>query len=81
MAFLFMGLAAYGPSFFTSLNNGLVAATMSFLRTFVFQVGGVILIPLFLGIDGIWMSYAVAQGLAAVSTATFLIVMRKKYHY
>lgn len=81
MAFLFMGLAVFGPSFFTSLNNGLVAATMSFLRTFVFQVGGVLLIPLFLGIDGIWLSYAVAQGLAAVSTVTFLILMRKKYHY
>ena len=78
MAFLFMGLAVFGPSFFTSLNNGLIAAILSFLRTFVFQVAGVLLIPLFLGIDGIWLSYAVAQELAAVCTVAFLIAMRKK---
>lgn len=81
MAFLFMGLAVLGPSFFTSLNNGLAAAILSFLRTFVFQVAGVLLLPLFLDIDGIWLSYAIAQGLAAVSTVIFLFAMRKKYHY
>lgn len=81
IAFLFMGLAVFGPSFFTSLNNGLVAATLSFLRTFVFQVAGVLLIPLLLDIDGIWLSFAVAQALAGICTVAFLIGMRKKYHY
>lgn len=81
VSFLFMGLAFFGSSFFTALNNGLVAAILSFLRTFVFQVAAVLLLPLVLDIDGIWCSAAVAQGLALICTVAFLFAMRKKYHY
>lgn len=79
--FLFMGIAFFGSSFFTALNNGLVAAIQSFLRTFVFQVAAVLLLPLLWDIDGIWYSSAVAQGLAMICTVAFLVGMRKKYHY
>lgn len=79
--FIFMGLAFFGSSFFTALNNGLIAAILSFLRTFVFQVASVLLLPLLWGIDGIWISAAVAQGLAVICTILFLAAMRKKYHY
>lgn len=81
LSFLFMGIAFFGSSFFTALNNGLVAAILSFLRTFVFQVLCVILLPLVWGIDGIWYSSTVTQGLAMLCTIAFLVGMRKKYHY
>lgn len=81
ISFLFMGLAAFGSSFFTALNNGLVAAILSFLRTFVFQVACVLLLPLIWGIDGIWASAIAAQGMAMLCTVIFLVAMRKKYHY
>ena len=81
ISFLFMGIAFFGSSFFTALNNGLIAAILSFLRTFVFQVLSVILLPMIWGIDGIWYSVVVAQGLAMISTVAFLIGMRKKYQY
>ena len=80
-SFLFIGMAAFGSSFFTALNNGLIAAILSFLRTFVFQVLSVILLPLVLDIDGIWYSVVVAQGLAMICTVAVLFGMRKKYHY
>ena len=79
--FLFMGLAFFGSSFFTALNNGLIAAILSFLRTFVFQVAAVLLLPLLWDIDGIWYSAAAAQCLAMICTVIFLVAMRKKYHY
>lgn len=79
--FLFLGLAYFGSSFFTALNNGLIAAILSFLRTFVFQVAFVIVLPLIWGIDGIWISVSVSQALAMLCTILFLIAMRKKYHY
>ena len=81
VSFLFMGLAFFGSSFFTALNNGLIAAILSFLRTFVFQVASVLLLPMIWGIDGIWGSAAVAQGLAMLCTVIFLVGMRNKYHY
>ncbi|MBR2646060.1 MAG: MATE family efflux transporter [Clostridia bacterium] len=81
-SFLFAGLAIYGSSFFTALNNGLVSAIISFLRTLVFQVAAVLILPLVMnGVDGIWLSIVVAELMAAVLTAIFLVANKKKYQY
>ncbi len=80
-SFLFAGIAIYGSSFFTALNNGLVSALISFLRTLLFQIGAVLLLPLILEVDGIWLSVVVAECVAAVMTLIFLIALRKKYRY
>lgn len=80
-SFLFSGIAIYGSSFFTALNNGLISALISFLRTLVFQIAAVLIFPLIWGVDGIWFSIVAAELLAAVVTALFLVGMRKKYHY
>ncbi len=81
LSFLFSGMAIFGSSFFTALNNGLISALISFLRTIVFEVSGVLLIPIILGIDGIWISIVVANGLAAFVTVLFLLAKRKQYRY
>ncbi len=80
-SFLFAGLAIYGSSFFTALNNGLVSAIISFLRTLVFQVAAVLALPLLFEMDGIWISIIVAELMAALLTATCLCICRKKYKY
>jgi len=78
---LFSGLAIFGSGFFTALNNGLVSAVISFLRTLVFQIAAVFLLPLILGTDGIWLSVVVAELMAAVVSVIFLVALRKKYRY
>lgn len=80
-SFLFSGIAIYGSGFFTALNNGLVSALISFLRTLVFQIAAVIFLPLIWGIDGIWVSIVAAELMACVVTSIFFVAMRKKYHY
>ena len=35
LTYLFAGIAVFGSAFFTALNNGLISALISFLRTFV----------------------------------------------
>ena len=70
-----------GSSFFTALNNGLVSAVIAFLRTLVFQVAAVLVFPLIWGIDGIWISIVIAELMAAVVTALFLVAKRAKYRY
>ena len=80
-SFLFAGICIFGSSFFTALNNGLVSALISFLRTLVFQVAAVLLLPLIFGIDGVWISIVAAEFVAFLVTVGFLVAMRKKYRY
>lgn len=81
MAFLIMGFNIYGSSFFTALNNGVVSAIISFLRTFVFEIGSVLLLPLLIGTDGIWYSVSVAEVAALVITASFMVALGPTYGY
>lgn len=80
-SFLFAGIAIFGSSFFTALNNGLVSALISFLRTLVFQVAAVLLLPLIWGLEGIWISIVAAEVMAVLVTVAFLLGLRKKYQY
>ncbi len=79
--FLFSGYVIFGSSFFTALNNGLVSAAISFLRTLVFQVAAVLIFPLIWRVDGIWLSMVAAEVLALGVTVIFLGVKRKRYGY
>lgn len=80
-SFLFAGFAIFGSSFFTALNNGLVSALISFLRTLVFQVAAVLIFPIFWELDGIWLSIVAAEVMAVIVTTVFVFAMRKKYRY
>lgn len=81
LAFVIMGVNVWASSFFTALGNGAVSAAISFLRTFLFQVAVVLILPIFLGIDGIWLAIVAAELLALLFTGLFLWGNRKKYHY
>ncbi len=80
-SFLFAGINIFASSFFTALNNGLISALISFLRTLVFQVASVLLLPLILGIDGIWISIVVAELIACGVSLAFIMKKRAVYHY
>ena len=80
-SFLFGGTAVFGSSFFTALNDGLTSAMISFLRTLVFQISAVLLLPLVWGIDGIWYSVVVVEMMAMLVTLLFLTLKQKKYGY
>ena len=79
--YLLNGFNIFGSSFFTALNNGMASATISFLRTLVFEVICILLLPVFFGIDGIWSAVLVAEALALCVTSFFLITKRSRYHY
>lgn len=81
LSFLICGFNIYGSAFFTALNNGLISAVISFLRTLVFQLSVVLALPVFLGIDGIWLAIVVAEVLALCVTVVFFVKKRKVYHY
>jgi Na+-driven multidrug efflux pump len=80
-SFLFAGFGILGSSFFTALGNGVVSAAISFLRTLLFQVAAVLILPVFFDIDGVWLSVTAAEILATGVTFAFLVGMRRKYKY
>lgn len=78
---LFAGFNIFASSFFTALNNGGVSAAISFLRTFVFKFSAVLLMPLLFKLDGIWWATVVAEVLAFILSAAFILGKRQKYYY
>lgn len=81
-SFVLAGFNIFASSFFTALSNGAVSATISFLRTCVFQVAAVMLLPVIMGgIDGIWWAVTVAEVAAFIVSVIFIAENRKKYKY
>jgi putative MATE family efflux protein len=81
LAFLIMGLNIWGSAFFTALNNGIISASISLLRTLVFQVIAILVLPKLLGPNGIWWAIVVAELMTLIVTISLLIIKRKQYHY
>jgi Na+-driven multidrug efflux pump len=79
--FLPAGFSIYGSSYFTALNNGLVSAAISFLRTVVFEAAAVLLLPLVLGLDGVWLAGVAAEVFALLLCLGFLVKLAPKYGY
>lgn len=80
-SFAFSGYAIYASGFFTALNDGLTSALISLLRTLVFQVAAVMLLPLILEVDGIWLSVVIAEFMSVALGAVFLFAKKNKYKY
>lgn len=78
-AFLFMGLNIFTSMLFTALSNGKISAIVSFLRILVFELGGLIVLPLVFGVTGIWMALPIAEFLSVL--VCFYFVVRKRHMY
>jgi len=81
LSFLLVGFNIFGSSFFTGLNNGLVSAAISFLKTLVFQTAAVIVLPLIFGFEGIWFSVVAVEIAAIIVTEFFFVTNRRRYNY
>lgn len=81
LSFLFMGFGIFASGFFTALNDGVTSAVISFFRTLVLQTAAVMILPVFMGINGIWISVVAAEFMAVILSAVFLIGKRNRYHY
>lgn len=81
LSFFFIGFAIFGSGFFTALNDGITSAIISFLRTLVFELGAILLLPLLFGVTGLWISVIVAELMAAALSFLFTAVKRKRFGY
>ena len=81
LSFLLCGFNIFGSSLFTALNNGLVSAVISFVRTLICQIAAVLLLPLVFGLDGIWLAIVFSELAALILTAYCFIKFKDRYHY
>ncbi len=81
ISFGICGFNIFASGFFTALNDGFISALISFSRTIVFQIIFVLLLPVWWGINGVWLSIVVAE-LCSVAVSLFCFILkRKKYRY
>ena len=81
LSFLLCGFNIFGSSLFTALNNGLISAVISFVRTLIFQIAAVLLLPLIFGLNGIWWAIVVSEGVALILTIFCFAKFKGRYHY
>ena len=81
LSILLCGVNIFASGYFTALNNGKISAIISFLRTFVFEVGALILLPALAGVDGVWWTLPCAELLSVAVSVPMLIKYRRTYGY
>lgn len=77
--FLFLGINIYTSSFYTSIGNGKVSAMISLLRSLVFVIIALVILPKFWGVNGVWWSVPVAEGLTMLVSLTVYYLFVEKY--
>ena len=81
LSFLIMGFNVYASSFFTALGDGVTSALISFLRTLLFQLAALLLLPALWGIDGVWLAVTAAELAALAVTVAMFLTKDKTFHY
>ncbi len=81
LTFLVSGFNIYSSSMFTALSNGVISALISFLRTFGFLSACILLLPVLMDINGIWLSVPLAEALTLIVSVFCFIKFRKRYGY
>ena len=78
--YLLCGMNIFASGLFTALNNGKISAVISVARTLVFECAAMLILPMFIGINGVWSALPVAELCAVAISVTFIIANAKKYH-
>lgn len=81
ISYIGAGFNIYASAFFTALNNGVVSAIISFVRTLVFDCLCILILPIFWGVTGIWSAKVVAEVLTLIVSTYFVYTLKKKYNY
>ena len=80
-ALFFIGFNIFASGMFTALSNGIVSAVLAFSRSFVFMLITMIVLPLLLGVNGIWLATPAAELMALSLSFFMLLKYRKRYGY
>lgn len=77
ISFLLVGINIFASSMFTAFSNGKISVLISSLRTLILVIIGIIVLPMFFGVNGIWLTIPFAE----IMTIFFSIFLTKKYRH
>ena len=80
-ALLFIGFNIFASGMFTALSNGIVSAVLAFSRSFVFMLITMLVLPMILGVNGIWLATPAAELMALVLSGSMFFKYRGQYKY
>lgn len=81
IAFLVAGINIFGSGMFTAFSNGKISAILSFMRTFVFFLMGIFILPRIMGVNGVWLVVPFAEVSTMIVSLTFMYKYKKAYLY
>ena len=81
LSYIISGFNVFASAFFTGLNNGVVSGVISFLRTFVFQIIMIFILPILFNVNGLWMAVIFAEVLALCVSFMCFVKNKTKYEY
>lgn len=81
ISFLVAGINIFGSGMFTAFSNGKISAILSLLRTFVFFLMGIFVLPRIMGVDGVWLVVPFAEVATIVVSLIFMYKYKKEYLY
>ena len=74
-----VGIQLIGAAYYQAIGKALPALLLTLTRQGFFFIPLLYILPGFLGIDGVWIAFPIAELLAAIVTGGFLIYELKKY--
>ena len=81
VALFFIGFNIFASGMFTALSNGVVSAILAFSRSFVFMLITMIVLPIILGVNGIWLATPAAELMALALSVFMFSKYRRRYGY
>jgi len=81
ISFLVAGINIFGSGMFTAFSNGKISAILSLLRTFVFFLMGIFVLPRIMGVDGVWLVVPFAEVATMIVSLIFMYKYKKEYLY
>ncbi|MBE6045790.1 MAG: MATE family efflux transporter [Clostridiales bacterium] len=81
LIFITCGINIFVTGMFTALNNGVVSAFIATVRVVICEIGSVMILPIFFGLNGVWFSASVAEVGSIIPVIIFVVTLRKRYGY
>ena len=81
LIFITCGINIFVTGMFTALNNGVVSAFIATVHVVICEIGAVMILPIFFGLNGIWFSASVAEAGSIIPVIIFVVILRKRYGY
>ena len=79
--YIFAGVNIFASSMFTAFSDGKTSAIISFIRTFVLLVLNILLLPVIMGVTGIWLAVPAAEFLTVFVSLLYFRKKRNIYHF